>query len=848
MKSIAVCISMIWLAAGPFAFAQYSKTITFDDLWTASGTAPKVQIRYSNDGIIILNKSALLYDLVKAKHKSNPASSPNVLLSRSLSSEWDNESLYIQFTTGVQSVELYTGVPGDPKGITIQLLLEAYDINNQMIQRDSKTFNYQTDINKPLLVAAPGSQPIIYKIKIDVRQQSQTAKTGLFELVDNLTFRSESAPPKQAVEPPKVKIVKPVATKTNNPNINISGEIIGTGIFPEVNPPVISLDWNNAPGSTLVSSSDYDLELNKSLYWAQYNQALSFSYPYQLEYFGVNTVKVTACNAKGSDADQKSITYFPVEIENEFTAKGGASSYGSFVWGTTISGCMFSVYQNGAIFVSTNGTFSCFGKIFNRWKSLATGSGFGLLGCAISAEKTVKGGSYQDFSNGRIYTGVNGTYYVSEPFITAIDKLDFVTQFGLPAGDPSWPSSATGLYPVQWQKFSTIVSGISFLSTMEITEDAKTKELLLWTAAPDFSGAKKAGVTPSLRTPTIWTSYPCTKTGSKIGATVSKAVDKAKTPYTDLQKACKYGHFVTNLSGVPEWVTMAANEIVPAIGTVASSHLAGEDTWETHSCSLCGAQTPGWCFAGVDWCIKIYPEADYTDLLGETTYTAKHTVGVYPQDDLEIEYEYCVVGYPPPVDATDMSKGGQEGYIQLGDRLYVAGRWVTDCGCHPSFGAAPIDWCKDRYKTEIHPPAAMINMYTGKTSTGDKATLGDLLYFDWWYTGESVTVNVFPPPRPQADAILGYSYPLWKSFCSTDAGKCGAAYSAAPNGAMNHVTVTLTGRSDVAFNTPPQEESNGQLIHGYVPPAGSQHYVPSGNWPHTKSLLGTIEVYWNTTP
>ncbi len=55
----------------------------------------------------------------------------------------------------------------------------------------------------------------------------------------------------------------------------------------------------------------------------------------------------------------------------------------------------------------------------------------------------------------------------------------------------------------------------------------------------------------------------------------------------------------------------------------------------------------------------------------------------------------------------------------------------------------------------------MIDMYTDER-LGKPATIGETVYFDWWYPG-SIDCDIYPPPRPQADAVFSYAgYPYGK--------------------------------------------------------------------------------------
>ena len=828
-----------------FSWASIVNKITFEEP-PITTPPPEVQVRFSNMGILILNRSAKLYNLSASKMGAIPKSPSYVLISRDWTREFDEEPLIIRFTCGVEEVTIHSGVPWDPKGNQVTITVEAYDKYKKLIDRNQRDFYSKTDVDIPFYVEAPHKNPIIWEIKIDARQQTNQGKVGVFEFIDDIVFKSEIPPPPQAKEPPKVTIEKPTASETNYPDILVSGKIYGKGIFPEFNPPKIKISWPISPTATAsgyVYWSEYPLNLGQHLFWILPNQSLSFSFPFKLTYFGKNNITVWASNALGKAKDQKFITYFPLAIKNEYKTKGGASRYGKFIWGTTIKNCMFAIYQNGAILHSSAGTYSCFGKIFQKWSNMITNIGFSALGCALSDEKKVPGGTYQDFVYGRIYSGSKGAFFVVDPFIYAMDQLNFVKDYGLPVTDTVFQSSKGYILPVQWQKFERTIGTHTFVSAMEITEDPKTKQKTLWIATPDFEGAKRVGLKEkefTSRLPFVWRSFKCFTTGGVLTCSVGKPKATKKLAYSALRKACNDSNYP--FGSAPAWVSLAPKKIIPYLGNITSSGLSSEDHGACHSCDLWGLG--GGLFDGVDFCIHVVPDPEYEHRLRETLGASKHVAGPFVQSDLEVEYEYCVVGFPPPKDYSDMSKGAKPGTLVKGDKMYLAGRWISDCGCHPSFPKAPIQYCKNPYKTEIHPPAMMINMYTGQ-ELGKVATIGELVYFDWWYPGEKVEMDIFPPPRPTPNAMLSYSVPLWMTFCKSDKGKCGIKYITTPQGPSNHLHLIISGRPDVGFNTPPKEASNGELFHGYVPPAGRQRYVPGANYPHTKSLVGDIILYWN---
>lgn len=335
----------------------------------------------------------------------------------------------------------------------------------------------------------------------------------------------------------------------------------------------------------------------------------------------------------------------------------------------------------------------------------------------------------------------------------------------------------------------------------------------------------------------MWRSFPCAALGKPcIG--VSKPKPLLQPPYSILSKACKGGSYPFSY-GVAQWEPLESSpKITPYMSTVTDSGLSGIDVPWNYSCSTWKDGEAG--FKGVDWNISTAPFPGYEPLLGGRGETVVKRRLIYPnltQDHMEIEYEYCLVGFPP--------QKAQDAYLRPGDQLFVAGRWISDCGCHP-FSLLPTQACTAPYRAEIHPPAVMVYIHSGK-AFGMPTTRGEIVYFDWWYPGESVDVAIYPPPRPAADAVLSAAIRVWPSYCPSDAGKCGIKSDLAPPNAPNHIRLAISGRPDVAFNTPPKETGNGQLFHGSPPPIDRQPVLVGEALDikkHSRSLWGTVELRW----
>ncbi len=793
-----------------------AQTITFEEV-AVSSPPPAIGVRYSNQGVL-LPKTSRIIQLPQYHFVGKARSPSHVLISADFADEFDPRPLDMLLTQAVQSVIVYVGMPGYTWQVPVEIQLTAFDSQGNQVDSARVTVMGPTDVGAGLRVTAPQMAHIISKIRVEATQSDASP----FEFIDDLTFKAESPPPILATEPPQVYISSPTASSTTTDGqLSLSGKIIGTGLFPEYAPPEVTILFPIEPGSG-TPTGHLELELNKDLFWLPPGPpgapGLSFSVPLQLTHLGKNTLTVMASNAAGSGSAQTSIYFLPANIEAEFTKRGGYSTFGGFKWSDKRNGCLVAIYQKGAIFSSPAGTYSSIGKIFKKWKTVKT-----VLMCAVGPHKSLSSGVSQDFAGGRVYSGSPGTYYVIEPFVDAIDRLDFVTRFGMPVSDPV--KQQLILRPLLWQKFRRSYDGVPLISTMEVTDNPLT----LWVANPDVEGAQRAGVQKiTERIPTAWRSFKCNQPGEPcVGLGPPKST--MGLWYSKLKNACGFGHYP--FWGTPAWPLLSAPmTIVPFSGNVKSSALSNDDAPWNHDCST-------GLFGGVDWIIRAVPDPGFEHLLGGDGSDISEGRVIHPnyrQEILEIEYEYCLVGFPPP--------SNQGAHFQPGDRVYVAGRWISDCGCHP--------WtsCSSPYRSEIHPPAIMMDIFT-EQRLGQPATIGEIIYLDWWYPGQMVDLDIFPPPRPNATDVLSVAVPMWMGLCPSGpgaSGHCGYSYSFEPGGAFNHLRLTFTGRPDVLFHTPPKEDWDGQLHHGYAKPVGPNRPVPPSNLAHRKSLWGEFEVGWSS--
>jgi hypothetical protein len=199
---------------------------------------------------------------------------------------------------------------------------------------------------------------------------------------------------------------------------------------------------------------------------------------------------------------------------------------------------------------------------------------------------------------------------------------------------------------------------------------------------------------------------------------------------------------------------------------------------------------------------------------------------ILTQGVIDSEYEWCIVGFPPPLgdNPSNPNKWSHE-YMQRGDGVLMAGRWVVDCGHEP-------------YKTEIHPPALLLDWHTEEFSgPGQLATLVDMTRLDWWWPQQTVLVDLYPPPRPTADSVLTTIEAQWDS---------GVTSTWNPVNSPNHIQLVIKGRADIPANHyPPVILSNGQVLYGCWEPLLSGAVLNPGACDNTRrSQYGVYVLRW----
>ena len=746
-------------------------TITFEEIPVGTNPGPD---KYAGVGVVF-PEAAKVVSL-----PDNARSGSAVLVSADPATEFNVPPLVIQFTADMTSVSLFTGVPWDSNGRPVAISLDAYDAGDQLVAHTDRSVVGPTSLSVKMDVAVPSGKAI-RKVSLNVGNH--------FEYIDDLTFERVGGPI-QLPSPPKISFSSPrPGSVTQDGKVTLSGTIEGQGLYPQSNPPKLTVSYTPDPAfqePPSVSTYLFPPSISGS------PPHLGFSLPWQLTHFGGNTLTVEMTNAAGTGRATVAVTYLSQDIVNVFNARGGEATFGKFVWGGTDRNCQLAIYEKGGIFKSRAGVFPSVGKIFLKWLSLRTVTGKTGLGCAQADAQADDPQTYQfqSFERGKIYDSWLGAHHVTEPFLSALDAIGFAAKNGPPASDPVQQGDPS--LPLWWQKFAKRYGDVERTASAEIVGNPPT----LWVAEPDADGiaavnAVHAAANPpepttavNERTPTVWRSFPCRSVNGPC-----MAQPKRPAPYLPEfagNTACHgiiygWGQFVAEGLGsypLDQWMPMPGHEgkITTLVGTFSEYHLSSEDNPLNHFCSV------GLSDAGVDWNTYVVPDPAFRNRIYASL----------PR--MQIEYEYCLTGVPTPEDLEDPEKVSKPG-----DRIYIAGRFIADC----AHGFPP----------EIHPPAAMISVYS--VGSSDAAmTWGDLVYFPWWYAGQVATFDLYPPPRPSPKARLLVTYPIggplsqvtfqglnWKDPNS------GLEGTYLPQSSPNHLSLKLSGRP-----VPPASWADGMML------------------------------------
>lgn len=226
------------------------------------------------------------------------------------------------------------------------------------------------------------------------------------------------------------------------------------------------------------------------------------------------------------------------------------------------------------------------------------------------------------------------------------------------------------------------------------------------------------------RVPTLWLQFPCEGLLGPCQVTPPTSGPPIEDAGNRFCKGTTYpfpafeGNPPLPVPGPPEWQAIEGDHVItPLLGIVRKSHKAGKDNPLTHEYY----SGPEDLFAS-DWNVSVRPLHPFRNLVAENTY-------------VEVEFEV--------VFANAFFVTFDEPFQN--DLYFAGGRLIIDCGHTP-------------YRSEIHPPFVAAHIKTGKlfSRPATEATI----WVNGFYTGDPVSFDIFPPPRPSPDSFLTVVKPL----------------------------------------------------------------------------------------
>jgi hypothetical protein len=236
-------------------------------------------------------------------------------------------------------------------------------------------------------------------------------------------------------------------------------------------------------------------------------------------------------------------------------------------------------------------------------------------------------------------------------------------------------------------------------------------------------------------------------------------------------------------------------------GVVARSHIAALDTPFNHTRRPAGSIP----LVAHDWNIIIAPDVAYQHMLSEANLIDENGM-------LEVEWEQ-----------QDLAGLGIFDLPGVGDRVAVRGRWIYDCG-HPPF------------KTEIHPPTAMVTI---KDNTA--RLLFQPIGGQTWFQPSD---PLLPGPFPKAGACP-LATRLGRSFADFGLGDAIDLYLTVGDTKCNrHIPLDRVEPDDVCYF--PYNHTMRDILHDDVPlvfdlllPKHPTEAAPSDAFLEANARLGT---------
>jgi len=621
--------------------------------------------------------------------------------------------MVIDFDAGQRSVRIFAIAGGTEVD---RATLTAFDAAGNVVARSGPT-SVAPGPSTMMEVRVP--QPTIRRVELLYANDHN-------EVLDDLTFEGQAGGG-QPTTPPIINITSPTPSQEiGSTTFTVRGTVTGAQVDPNA---MIRVNIRRPPGSTTTAAFNFPIQLVNTVV----PNIRSFSQVVSLG-VGTQTITVEAENSAGLQGKASVvIDALPAAIRARLRLEG-QTAVGPFAFGsvTATAACTYAVYQNAAI-ASVNGSASVIrGPILAKWLALRDQGRFPQLGCSRGEARGVAQlGRAQDFTGGRIYSSLSGTFFVPPVFTAAIDTLGGEAGVGLPNSDPtsdSRPAFKTWLF----QRFGRL--GMSLPSTLEIRGDPP--RLVVQRQAGD--GSLFTGVFRPTN-PTIVESFACNTTAGPCAV----SAPPNEPPFTRGAALCNNKVFdwkdqVGGLTDVshpdpPEWVAIRGNTVqVPIWGVLFEAILSTEDNPFTHRntfdpCPPGVTDLVNGLLCPSDWDLKLRPLPGFRSMQPAN----KNFVKIEFE---RTDFQHQLVGYGDP---------------NLGDLIFASGRYIVDCG-------------HSDYKLEIHPPA----VYAAVKSVihnGKPSTQMDLWVNRFFIGGDAaadaVEFDVYPPPRPSPQAMLSASTP-----------------------------------------------------------------------------------------
>jgi hypothetical protein len=620
-------------------------------------------------------------------------SGTRVLRSGDPADEFHQGPLVLQFSSGQRAVSFFAGAQFPQQTGT----LRAFDGSGALVATDGPRPVPPASFTTPFQVRLPTTA--IRRVEFEV--------TGFaFESLDDLTFEGED--PSLPDRPPTVTIEEPAGgAEVDASTVVARGTVSGPGLLSTARMTVVMgrpPDSTAPPLRTVVGLSGT-------------GEARTFAEPLS-GLLGPVSITVLAENSGGGQGSQTvDIVNLPESIRRRHAAEGGASALGPLRYGTRTT-CTVAVFGTAAIAAQGTTTHLVRGGIFEKWfAERDAGVAMSRLGCPLGEERGAPGDSRaQDFQNGRVYTALStGTHVVPGVFRDAIDILGGEAANGVPIADPT---RSTGVMRTWlFQRFMRPDRPELLASTFEIRGTPPT----LWVQrqAGDLDRSVFFDFPITAASPTLWRRFPC---ADNLGPCDVRAPSSEPSLQDAGDRFCQGTTYPLPPPpvGPKEWEPVVGDHVLTRLSAmVRRVHLASKDNPITHSCLAAGALD----LFPSDLNVLVRPLHPHRHLFAENTV------------NIEIEFEHCWFAFA--------FAAGME--PRAGDLVFVAGRWIIDCGHRP-------------YRSEIHPPAMVASMRT-VTLDGRPATKADI-WINGTYSGERIDLEIFPPPRPSPNAILTLQKPL----------------------------------------------------------------------------------------